>query len=105
LAVVAFLVVIPEEPALSEVEWGTCFCPCSCFLLSSFAAGGGSAFVFVFAFVRAVALIFLAVILSEAQNLRISSLPSRGFASAGGFLTKLLHRNPWNHCIETCSQP
>jgi hypothetical protein len=23
-----FLVVIPEEPALSEVEWGTCCCIC-----------------------------------------------------------------------------
>jgi hypothetical protein len=23
----AFLVVIPEEPALSEVEWGICFSP------------------------------------------------------------------------------
>jgi hypothetical protein len=23
---VAFLVAIPEEPALSEVEWGICYC-------------------------------------------------------------------------------
>jgi hypothetical protein len=27
----AFLVVIPQEPALSEVEWGICFCRCLCF--------------------------------------------------------------------------
>jgi hypothetical protein len=25
----AFLIVIPEEPALSEIEWGICCCPCS----------------------------------------------------------------------------
>ena len=41
----AFLVVSPDEPALSEVELGICRGPCLCLLvLSSFAAGGGSAF-------------------------------------------------------------
>jgi hypothetical protein len=41
----AFLVVIPEEPALSEVEWGICFCLCNCFWLSFRSAAEEFAFV------------------------------------------------------------
>ena len=47
-----FLVVIPEEPALSEVEWGSAFVVALALasLLSSFAAGGGPTFASAVAF-------------------------------------------------------
>jgi hypothetical protein len=94
-----FLVVIPEEPALSEVEWGTCccrclscchpvgICCCPCSFSDSHNSSGAHRALpdewdvnhpptteplprFAFAFVVALAFLLL-VILSEAKNPRI----------------------------------